>query len=84
MIKRISARDIIKARELVSLYGGANLSSMSRASKEDLVSLYYSTINRIPLADVPDDQLHRVAERLYHKACRITERARNGTLESFS
>ena len=79
--KTLTARDIEKARELVRRFGDANLSYLPRASQEELVSIYYNTINRVPLREVSENQLYMIVERIYHQAHEIVQEANEGTLE---
>ena len=78
--KQITALDIGRARQLVRQYGEANLSSLPRAELIKLVKIHYETLQRRPLEDSSNDQLYRVAQRLYNQDREIVRRANEGTL----
>lgn len=59
---------INKAREVVSRFGHLSLGNMSLSTLRDLVRVQYSTIYGRPVESVRQDQLYRIAERVYNES----------------
>jgi len=57
--------DISKARQVVR-FKDISLSTMNREDQENLISIYYDKIRGTSLKDIPDNQLYRIAGRLYN------------------
>lgn len=69
--KQPTPLEISRAQELIRRYGGANLHSLP---KEDLVSMiktHYQRIRGIPIENLPNNQVYRIAQRLYDGAYEI-------------
>ena len=76
--------DIIRARTLLRRYDGANLTSFLRAELESLVGIYYNRIKGRHISNVPDDQLYRIAQRLYRRAHEVVGQEDRRLSEYFS
>jgi len=60
--------DISKARQVIRRFEDISLSEMNREDQENLISIYYDKIHETSLKDIPDNQLYRIAGRLYNNA----------------
>ena len=63
--------DISKARQVIRRFKDISLSTMNREDQENLISIYYDKIHGTSLKDIPDNQLYRIAGRLYNSAFEI-------------
>ncbi|MEK6820690.1 MAG: hypothetical protein AABX71_03185 [Nanoarchaeota archaeon] len=72
MIKRQpTGWEITLARTLIRKYGGANLRALSPGTLADLVKIYYPTIRGRATERLSQEQLYRIAQRLYGEAYEI-------------
>jgi len=61
--------DMNKARQVVARFGNLSLNQMDRGTLSALVSVWYGdNIRGKPLDEIPENQLYRIAERLYFQS----------------
>ena len=78
----VTNQDIEKAKEFLRRFGDVNLPRLDRSGYEDMIGFYYNRIRGVPLRNIRDDQLYRIAQRLYNQAFEIVEKDRKTGLDS--
>jgi hypothetical protein len=79
--RELTLTDFERAKELVEKFEGADINSMPYADQLELVRIYYGRIRGVPIQNLPEKQLYRIAERLYHQAHDIVGQMSAGNLE---
>ena len=68
MRRELTLRDFETAKTIANGFRGVSLSRIGRGDQLNLVGTCYRTVRGVPIEKLPEDQLFRIAERLYNQS----------------